>query len=542
MGAAARRVGGAADGCLRPRGGRGVRRARAARWLSRAVVARFASRAAKELRREMLSTPLPELGLVAANGPNDPEPELVVEDGVVVRMDGRAAAEFDVIDRFLVAHGLDLEVAAEAMALSDLDVARRLVDVDVPRAEIVRLARGLTPAQARARRGAARPGRADVRAEEAARPPRARESGARDQPEGEPRAPRSRCRRGGGARLRRARDDGRRRALRAAQRDLAPRRLADRTPGRDDPVRGRGAAQPRARDQRPRHLRGDALGVRHGAGLRRRRRHALVEVVPRRRVRVARSEGALHVGHRLGGADGARAGNVDALPRGALHLGRARRRLAGRAERLDLLRRARALAPRRDARDPGRERDRRLARPRGRLGERRDRLALRDPQDGEADGAVPSRHRLRHLRLLGDAAPRQHVRRRQLRRRRPRRVDDDPARLAGRRWHRAGRRGRGDARARPRGARDPGGIRRARPARRSPTRRSRPPRSATTRATCPIATAPRTSTRPTRRSSGRSRGSTSRSRSTGAGSTTSRARSSTCSGSACRPTTSRPRR
>ena len=79
--------------------------------------ARFASRAEKELRRELLITPLPELGLVALNGPNDPEPELVVENGVVARMDGRAAADFDVIDRFLVAHGLDLEVAAEAMAL-----------------------------------------------------------------------------------------------------------------------------------------------------------------------------------------------------------------------------------------------------------------------------------------------------------------------------------------------------------------------------------------------------------------------------------------
>ena len=109
--------------------------------------ARFASRAARELRRELLVTPVPELGLVAANGPNDPEPELVIENGVVTRMDGRAAAEFDVIDRFLVAHGLDLEIAAEAMALPDLEIARMLVDVDVPRSEVVRLARGLTPAK-----------------------------------------------------------------------------------------------------------------------------------------------------------------------------------------------------------------------------------------------------------------------------------------------------------------------------------------------------------------------------------------------------------
>ena len=108
---------------------------------------RFASRAAAELRRETLISPWAELGLVAANGPHDPVPELVVEQGRVTRLDGRAAADFDVIDRFLVAHGLDLEVAAEAMALPDTEIARRLVDVDVPRAELVRLARGMTPAK-----------------------------------------------------------------------------------------------------------------------------------------------------------------------------------------------------------------------------------------------------------------------------------------------------------------------------------------------------------------------------------------------------------
>ena len=71
-------------------------------------------------------------------------------------------------------------------------------------------------------------------------------------------------------------------------------------------------------------------------------------------------------------------------------------------------------------------------------------------------------HRLRHLGLLGDAARGQHVRRRQLRRRRPRGVDDDAARLAGRRRDRAGRGGRGARRPREGGARDAGGVRRAR--------------------------------------------------------------------------------
>ena len=108
---------------------------------------RFASRATRDLHLEQLVSPLPELGLVAANGPNDPEPELVAEDGVVTRMDGREAVEFDVIDRFVVAHGLDLDVAGEAMALDELDLARQLVDVNVSRGELIRLSRGLTPAK-----------------------------------------------------------------------------------------------------------------------------------------------------------------------------------------------------------------------------------------------------------------------------------------------------------------------------------------------------------------------------------------------------------
>ncbi len=108
---------------------------------------RFASRDRRDLHREVLLSPYPELGLVAADGPGDPAPELVVEDGAVVRLDGRAAADFDVVDRFVVAHGLDLDVAEEAMAIEDGELARMLVALDVPRSELVRLARGLTPAK-----------------------------------------------------------------------------------------------------------------------------------------------------------------------------------------------------------------------------------------------------------------------------------------------------------------------------------------------------------------------------------------------------------
>src|SRR5690242_19490691 len=108
---------------------------------------RFLSREQRELRRELLISPYPELGLVAMDGPNDPEPSLEIEDGRVVAMDGRRAEDWDALDHFLALHGLDAALAAETNALDDVAIARMLVDVDVPRAELVRLSRGLTPAR-----------------------------------------------------------------------------------------------------------------------------------------------------------------------------------------------------------------------------------------------------------------------------------------------------------------------------------------------------------------------------------------------------------
>jgi propanediol dehydratase large subunit len=95
----------------------------------------------------VLISPYPELGLVAMDGPNDPEPSLVVEDGRVVEIDGRCEEDFDVLDHFLARYGIDPDAAAEASSLPDDEIARRLVDVDCPRAELVRLSKGLTPAR-----------------------------------------------------------------------------------------------------------------------------------------------------------------------------------------------------------------------------------------------------------------------------------------------------------------------------------------------------------------------------------------------------------
>jgi len=88
-----------------------------------------------------------ELGLMAARSPFDPAPDLTLEDGRVVGLDGVAEADFDAIDAYIARHGIDLTVAEEAMGLGDHAWAAMLVDPNVPRAEVVRLAAGATPAK-----------------------------------------------------------------------------------------------------------------------------------------------------------------------------------------------------------------------------------------------------------------------------------------------------------------------------------------------------------------------------------------------------------
>jgi propanediol dehydratase large subunit len=89
----------------------------------------------------------PALGLVALHSPDDPEPGITISSGRVVELDGVPEANFDAIDAYIARHGLDLQVSSEAMGLSDVEFARRLVSPDVPRPEIVRLSAGATPAK-----------------------------------------------------------------------------------------------------------------------------------------------------------------------------------------------------------------------------------------------------------------------------------------------------------------------------------------------------------------------------------------------------------
>ena len=89
----------------------------------------------------------PEVGLIATNSPNDPKPSIKIENGKVVEMDGKLREDFDMIDQFIADYAIDLDVAEEAMALDSTEIAKMLVDINVPRSEVVRIANGLTPAK-----------------------------------------------------------------------------------------------------------------------------------------------------------------------------------------------------------------------------------------------------------------------------------------------------------------------------------------------------------------------------------------------------------
>lgn len=101
----------------------------------------------RPLRQDQFAVEDPENGFAAFNGAADPKPGLEITDGVVTTMDGVAAIDFDMIDAFIATYHLDLDIAPEAMAIPSEQLARMLVDMNVPRTELTRLARGLTPAK-----------------------------------------------------------------------------------------------------------------------------------------------------------------------------------------------------------------------------------------------------------------------------------------------------------------------------------------------------------------------------------------------------------
>lgn len=108
---------------------------------------RFEALAARPVNQDGFVVEWPEVGLIAMGSPNDPVPSIRIENGRVVELDGVPRAQFDFIDQFIADYAIDMKAAEKAMAMGDAEIAKLLVDVNVPREEVVKVAAGLTPAK-----------------------------------------------------------------------------------------------------------------------------------------------------------------------------------------------------------------------------------------------------------------------------------------------------------------------------------------------------------------------------------------------------------
>ncbi|WP_029687725.1 propanediol/glycerol family dehydratase large subunit [Thermoanaerobacter sp. A7A] len=108
---------------------------------------RFEVLAKRPVNQDGIIAEWPEVGLIAVNSPNDPKPSIKIENGKIVEMDGKKREEFDMIEQFIADYAINIEMAEKAMGMDSLEIARMLVDINVPREEIVKIVSGLTPAK-----------------------------------------------------------------------------------------------------------------------------------------------------------------------------------------------------------------------------------------------------------------------------------------------------------------------------------------------------------------------------------------------------------
>lgn len=108
---------------------------------------RFEALAARPINQDGFVKEWIEEGLIAMESPNDPKPSVRVENGVIVELDGKQKAEFDLIDEFVANYGINIEKAEQVMAIDSKDIANRILTPSVTRSEIIAMTTAMTPAK-----------------------------------------------------------------------------------------------------------------------------------------------------------------------------------------------------------------------------------------------------------------------------------------------------------------------------------------------------------------------------------------------------------
>ena len=89
----------------------------------------------------------PEEGLVAMYSPYDPKPSIKIENGRVVELDGKKREEFDFLDTFIADNAIELDRVEEVLAMDDLEIARKFVDINISRDQVLDITLSMTPAK-----------------------------------------------------------------------------------------------------------------------------------------------------------------------------------------------------------------------------------------------------------------------------------------------------------------------------------------------------------------------------------------------------------
>ncbi|HFI2447236.1 TPA: propanediol/glycerol family dehydratase large subunit [Streptococcus suis] len=108
---------------------------------------RFEALSNRPINQDGFVTEWVEEGLIAMESPNDPKPSIKIVNGKVVELDGKPKEEFDLIDQFIANYGIDLTRAEEVVKMDSKEIANMILTPSVPRSEIVKLTKAMTPAK-----------------------------------------------------------------------------------------------------------------------------------------------------------------------------------------------------------------------------------------------------------------------------------------------------------------------------------------------------------------------------------------------------------
>ena len=70
-----------------------------------------------------------------------------LENNIITELDGKKREDFDFLDQFIADYAIRTDRAEASMAVPSLEIARKIVDINVSRKEILEIVYGITPAK-----------------------------------------------------------------------------------------------------------------------------------------------------------------------------------------------------------------------------------------------------------------------------------------------------------------------------------------------------------------------------------------------------------